>query len=1040
MRQKIIYLMQDYLTYEEQLLVGQLFVRSGKRPGERGIKRGTRRASGQYVSRYQRFFPTSAYLQFIRYIKSSNRQDLVRGELLREVYEEARQHSAIEARKILDKMVAESEEYAGHGDSATADVDYMLNNLGVSKEERDALIVPADKYNHFMKLFLTLHQNARENPDVQPFHDYVEIADQWYIFQMAWISRADATLQKWHKLGVTQRKALSEMIFAIDNKDYIPYALAPRLPTADEKLKLAQKYGVGQAGQALYEQIAGDMQAVLNHIHEIEIEQARRLIRDQGKLARALVAIDEKFAKLKSEPYFPHMRFGKFAVIVKDERDVTRYVENFESRRSAKASLFKITNAFKQQPGTFRAIIREVPFSVRPFQGLPSVMLERIRDNLSQHMSDEQLAWLDDYIQEISIATKASEKLKRRHNVSGYSRDALRAYASYFFNNAVYFSRLRYGEQMEQAIAQLDADNAASPQGTDISKRDRILGYMQDHYNYIMNPKEDWAYLRSWGFNWFLGFHVKSAFVNLSQVPLVAIPHLSAVYGDVRAWTEVTKSYTKLNNIYTKGKLEKVPPDLADALKQANDEGVINESQAAELAGIAQGRYVTQHKADTSMQKIVFSTSRYSAFLFQAMERFNRRVVFRATWNLAKRNLYTEHIDRLVQWHRKHVDYMKKQGRDEEYIRAYLAARDAVRWTQYHYANYTRPVFMRGKKGVLFTFFMFLVQTGYFAFRGKGRIRFWLVMLYTAGLMGLPGAEDLVEITKLLARTIFGKNLDLEKEVRKFVTESTDGTIPPDAILYGASRYGFPLTQIADSIGLPKAYFDLSGSMSLGQIIPGASQMANFGQDDFETTFARATTDAAGAVYGTGINIAKAMSDSQLPYNDVKRWEPAMPRFLANIAKASRLATEGRERTRTGGTVAEFDTENPVHMAELIGIALGFPSTRLNQRWDREAHLREAEKFWTIQRQMVITRFDQSFYIGSKDVRQKALDAIYEFNKEVPFPAARISIKTIVKSRKARLRERRRFESGFGVQRAYTPLVKEVDQMFPEVESLPSGN
>ena len=125
--------------------------------------------------------------------------------------------------------------------------------------------------------------------------------------------------------------------------------------------------------------------------------------------------------------------------------------------------------------------------------------------------------------------------------------------------------------------------------------------------------------------------------------------------------------------------------------------------------------------------------------------------------------------------------------------------------TQYHYADYARPKFMRGKLGTLFTFFMFMQQTLYFAARQPGRGRYMLVMLAAGGLMGLPGSEDLLAISKYLGQKAFGNDFDPERELRKWVVDLTEGTIPPDLILLGSGRYGFGMPAAMDMMGLPES-------------------------------------------------------------------------------------------------------------------------------------------------------------------------------------------------------------------------------------------
>ena len=196
--------------------------------------------------------------------------------------------------------------------------------------------------------------------------------------------------------------------------------------------------------------------------------------------------------------------------------------------------------------------------------------------------------------------------------------------------------------------------------------------------------------------------------------------------------------------------------------------------------------------------------------------------------------------------------------------------------------------------------------------------------------MGFPGAEDLAAIAKLLARNLIGKDFDLEREVREFVVGvlGIEKTIPPDLILFGVGRIGLGLPAVADLIGIPKADFDISRRIGLGRIIPGLRELGSHGMD-FDRALSRATTQAAGAAFGIGFNMMKAMTDDSLPLDDFKRWERAMPNAIGNLTRAIRLGKEERERSRTGATVVDFDITDPDHIAELVAKGLGFQPTRL---------------------------------------------------------------------------------------------------------------
>ena len=156
-------------------------------------------------------------------------------------------------------------------------------------------------------------------------------------------------------------------------------------------------------------------------------------------------------------------------------------------------------------------------------------------------------------------------------------------------------------------------------------------------------------------------------------------------------------------------------------------------------------------------------------------------------------------------------------------------------------------------------------------------------------------------------------------------------------------------TKAADMLGIPFPKFDLSASVSMGRIIPGLAEIGPPNRS-FDAMFSRVGTDIAGASFGIGINALKFLSDNQLPFNDAKRWERAMPRAMKNLARGYRFLEEGRERNNNGGTVLKFNASDPEQLAEVVGQALGFTPTRLSRKWDRQRMEQEAVAFWNIRR------------------------------------------------------------------------------------------
>ena len=418
--------------------------------------------------------------------------------------------------------------------------------------------------------------------------------------------------------------------------------------------------------------------------------------------------------------------------------------------------------------------------------------------------------------------------------------------------------------------------------------------------------------------------------------------------------------------------------------------------------------------------------------MFQQSERLNRRWVFKAGRDLALNDPTNKHLDELKQMHLLEYQDMMDQGYSDIRAKAYLSGKDAVRRTQFEYAQWARPRYMRGRKSTLFMFWMFQQGMLNFARYSPGRGRFYLTMLFAAGTMGLPGAEDLAGFAKWAARKI-DKNFDVEQELRELIISLTDDPRAADMILHGVSREGFGMPAVGDILGIPIPKFDMSASIGLGRVIPGMAEMGTPGLD-FNERFSRVSTDVAGAVFGIGINLGKFFADENLPIDDLKRLERAMPRSVRNVMRGYRFLERGREETTTGATMLEFDANDPEQLAEIVSQALGFTPTRLTRTWDRNRMLQETVMYWRVRRGMLMKQFDHASEVGDREARSDVLAAVKRYNNEVPYRGMRLARSALVASRKQRERGRRLRELGLPQERSMQQLARDIEGTFPSTE------
>ena len=914
----------------------------------------------------------------------------------------------------------------------------LFDKLKIPKSQRKGVTDTADKFGWTAKLGWTILQLAQLNPRFVGLQGYTETVDRWYNLKMKWVSRADQRVREWKALGRQQGDALAKMLFDLDSMNYLSKEEVEkgvtRQPTNDELIALARKHGLSAEAFEVYQRIREDFDDVLTAIQNAaERDLGQTLSPSSAEFMVEKARLEQEMNKLRQRPYFPHSRFGDFAMIIKDSKGKTVFMEQFTSQKEAETAGLAARKALAT--GQFSIRVDKIPESVQVFRGIPPALLNRMRASLK--LSAEQGAWLDNLIIEFSPSKSFRKRLQRRKDVPGFSLDGMRSYASYFFHAAGHIAKVHYGGELQDIVN--DAGSETSALGTQVGvesvasvvKRRKIIDFMQDHLNNIMDPKPDWAQIRSVAFQWWLGFVPSSAAMNLTQIPLVAWPYLSARYGDLTAANALRRATMGFQRRYL-NKIDDVSSDYLWGMNLGMEQGFLDESMATELASTAEGANLQRLLPGSKAHRAVMMTAHWSAWLFQTSEKVNRSIVFRAAFELAIANPQAKYLQELQETQQIQFSELVAQGHAPAKVLAFLAGKDAIRRTQFEYASWARPRFMRGKKGVLFTFFMFMQNMVWFARFSPGRTRYLLMMFLAAGMMGMPGAEDLEAVVKFTGRRLFGKEWDAEKELRTFVIDNFGDSISPDLILHGVSRVGFGIPAAFDAVGIPFPKFDMSANIGMGQIIPGVAALGPAG--DFETKFSRATTDIAGASFGIGINLIRAMSDTELPIDDFKRWERAMPRAIRNVMRGSRFALEGRERTRSGATVLDFDASDPDQLAEIVGQALGFNPTRLSRKWDRQRLQMESIAFWNIRRGMLLKQFDHAVAARDKEARADVLAAVRRFNRELPFRGKAISSSDLRTSVKGRIRRRRLFEAGLPASRRDIGITREIDRITPEVD------
>lgn len=944
----------------------------------------------------------------------------------------------------------------------TVPVSSMLRSMGLDKTPVGKAVISAvDKFNWFYKWMGSLNHVADRNPHISWLQHFRDLVDQYHGSMVKVVEHSDRLIQQWRRLPLKQLTAINEMFDWYGQMEYLAQGEAVRFPTTAELAQKKKDLKMSDEAFGVFQQARNDYSWYLEEVRKALLERAaKQLDKFPEEFSRKQDEINSKFDALQQHPYVPFMRYGDYMLTVRDPAG--RLVAFYRFANKAQRSIQERRDIRKRYPpGRYDYTYNKLTEEQKMIFGLPPGLEELIVEQLQLGADPEKKAQLEQTLAlarfEMAPQNSFVHRWRKKNYVPGYDKNFMRAYASYFFHGSRHLARVKYAAEMQGTIGYAREQNkneSALPGNKDMQRRDEMAAYLEDMYNQLMNPAEDWPVLRGMAFAWALGFSPAAAALNLSQNLLTTLPYLSQEYGDVKAMRAMIRASSDIRTFYSRGKIASNLNDRKIRILQKNIErGNIREAYAAEQAGIAEGR---NFRTVGITGAVWYKITQASSYMFSMSEELNRRIAFSAAYELAtetipsasslleaRANMTPEQVVLLSKRQALYKELMDADWSHEDAM-VMIATEAAIQQTQFVYSKPYRPRFARGKLGTIFIFKTFLTNMGFFMAHNKGAsVRTFLTLAFMGGLMGLPAAEDLNELIKALAAK-FDKELDLEKEARNLVMEITDDAGWADLLLHGGSRYSFGLPHLLEGLGALTGMevnfpaFDRSAGIGFGRISPVPMEaLLGMPGDNTEAQIADTVSRSSGPAWGLFFRGFQFLNEAQLGLDDFKRWERIMPRAMANASRAVRYWNEGEERLRDGSTIYKFDPQNTEHMIEIIGTALGYRSLREAQTWDRFTYQREAAAFYDMRRQALMRQFAETIRTQNLEDRASVRAAIRDFNKNLPAWARGKGISADALRRSIEERQRRVALKSRGVDPTVgnRPINKEMEKYFPRAET-----
>ncbi|HFG1581207.1 TPA: PLxRFG domain-containing protein [Vibrio cholerae] len=738
-----------------------------------------------------------------------------------------------------------------------------------------------------------------------------------------------------------------------------------------------------------YRQMRDHYRAQSERMNKALEENIVRAVFD-AKIRKAMLAeLRQRHERAAKGLYFPLSRHGDYWIDFADENGERQFMM-FETKGEMELAAEKLRKAGFSLNSGMKAQFNAVQKASLPFVADVLQLVEKANMHTPAKES------LSDEIYQMYLRTLPARSMRRnfihRKGVAGFSQDAVRALADQGFRQSRQQARLDHMDILDNHLDSIQKYVHELPNNVEA---DRVVEELNKRHEWVRNPsRAGWAQkLTSLGFVWMLGLTPAAALVNLTQNLQVALPILGSRYGmaeSSKMMSQATAQYLKaaftrnrpkgqgvLGSVLTGGEKE--------AMRRAVAQGVIDVTQAADLAGLAENPNAKYSGTWNKAMNII-------GWAFHHAEVFNREVTYIAAYRLA----------------------MKKHGDHEK------AIADAIKDTwdsHFDYSSINRARFMQSDMAaVALQFKQYSQNMTYYlwanlakALKGetpevKSMARKQLLgTLASTFFIGGAGALPLWAITTAIdaAQEIVGDDdepFDAETELKRMLAEAF-GKENAALIWHGA---------------LPS----ISGRISLNDL-----WVRSINRDvDASTAYVEYMKQALGPVLG-GIGVSWAQGLSDISNDQFARGiERIPPKAIKDVLKTTRYINEGGVTTKNGDEIVSDLTA-----FELLGQASGFAIGRANLQYDENNAIKNYETFIVKRRQSLMNAYYTAYRLKDGEAMKAMMVKIRKFNQSQYGKRNPITTEGLQQSIKTRQRNVSKMQNGIQVNPKLERLVAEYD-------------
>ncbi|WP_337909408.1 PLxRFG domain-containing protein [Vibrio cholerae] len=738
-----------------------------------------------------------------------------------------------------------------------------------------------------------------------------------------------------------------------------------------------------------YRQMRDHYRAQSERMNKALEENIVRAVFD-AKIRKAMLAeLRQRHERAAKGLYFPLSRHGDYWIDFADENGERQFMM-FETKGEMELAAEKLRKAGFSLNSGMKAQFNAVQKASLPFVADVLQLVEQANMHTPAKES------LSDEIYQMYLRTLPARSMRRnfihRKGVAGFSQDAVRALADQGFRQSRQQARLDHMDILDNHLDSIQKYVHELPNNVEA---DRVVEELNKRHEWVRNPsRAGWAQkLTSLGFVWMLGLTPAAALVNLTQNLQVTLPILGSRYGmeeSSKMMSQATAQYLKAAFTRNRPKAQGVLGSVLtggekEAMRRAVAQGVIDVTQAADLAGLAENPNAKYSGTWNKAMNII-------GWAFHHAEVFNREVTYIAAYRLAMKK-HGDHekaiADAIKDTWDSHFDYSSINR--ARFMQSDMAAvalqfkQYSQNMTYYLWANLakalkgeTPEVKSMARKQLLGT----LAST--FFIGGAGTLPLWAITTAIEAAQEIVGDDD--------------EPFDAETELKRMLAEAF-GKENAALIWHGA---------------LPS----ISGRISLNDL-----WVRSINRDvDASTAYVEYMKQALGPVLG-GIGVSWAQGLSDISNDQFARGiERIPPKAIKDVLKTARYINEGGVTTKNGDEIVSDLTA-----FELLGQASGFAIGRANLQYDENNAIKNYETFIVKRRQSLMNAYYTAYRLKDGEAMKAMMVKIRKFNQSQYGKRNPITTEILRQSLKVRARKRSITQNGVPVNPKMNSLVMQYD-------------